>query len=324
MVTKEIRRYRCDDALQILMEHNEAVFFTLTTCDEVDFLEIRKRWRSFRNDLMRHLRRTFPTRHIHYVMNYEMHPGYLQKLVKDKYGEKLLHGTGRSHGWHIHGVFSCFVPVSVFMHYLYRHGFGRFDIRRVKSKGVSDYLTKHALKAYQGLSAKEREKYQGSRRRLVNTSRGLPALNDYAYMSAHLDAVRKIMKEEKERIDELKKLVDSDLTIDPFDERASKIYHDYRIARQRAEVCALLGLSHTFELVKVIEWLQAAPLPDVFGYLARRNFESLTKAHEVTSGADGVQISERKRTVRDFEFEERRLKGRKFAAVRRREAFMVK
>lgn len=323
MVTKEIRRFRCDDALKILMDYKEAVFFTLTTRDEVDFLEIRRRWRAFRNDLMRHLRRTYPLRRIHYVMNYEMHPGYLQKLVKDAYGEKLIHGTGRSHGWHIHGVFNCFVPLYYFRHYLERHGFGRFDIRRVKSKGVSDYLTKHALKAYQGLSAKDREKYQGSRRRLVNTSRGLPALNDYAYKSAHLVMVRKIMKEKKEDIYRLKKSIDSDLTIDPFDKKASRIYHDYRITRQRAEVCALLGLSHTFELVRVIEWLQAAPLPELFGYLARRKFESLTKAPEVTSGADGEQIREHERPVRDFEFEERRLKSRKFAAVRRRKAFGV-
>lgn len=323
MITKEIRRFRCDDALQILMKDNEAVFFTLTTRDEVEFLEIRKRWRALRNDLMRYLRRTYPGKQIHYVMNYEMHPGYLQKLVKDKYGEKLIHGTGRSHGWHIHGVFSCFVPVYHFREYLERHGFGRFDIRRVKTKGVSDYLTKHALKAYQGLSAKEREKYQGSRRRLVNTSRGLPALNDYAYQSAHLDTVRKIMKEKKEEIDLLKKSIDTDLTIDPFDKSASKLYHDYRITRQRAEVCALLGLSHTFELIRVFEWLQAKSLPEFFGYLARRKFESLTIAPEVTSGADCEQIRERNRTVRDFEFEERRLKSRKFAAVRRREAFRV-
>lgn len=311
MVTKEIRKIRCDDSLKILMEHNEAVFFTLTTPDRVDYDTVRARWRKLRHDVLRWLRKRYPGRKIHYIMNYELHPGYLQKVVKDSHGERILHGSGQSHGWHIHGVFNCFVPANVFRSYLQRCGFGRFDVRRVKSKGVSDYLTKHALKAYVGLSAKDRQIYQGSRRRLVNASRGLPPLNDYCYTSPHLESVKAVMSEIKQNVSVLKGQKSPE----------EKIYLDYRVVRQRAEVCAMLGLARSFELVRFLEWLGACGVSPALGYLARRKFDCLTKAPEVASEADDVGFRGREASVRESVFSERGCRGRKNSIVRLRKTF---
>lgn len=319
MVTKEIRKIRCNDALRVLVEHNEAVFFTLTTPDEVDFCTIRARWRSLRHDLLRALRKRSAGRKIHYVMNYELHPGYLQKIVRDpRTVDRVIRSTGRSHGWHIHGVLSCFLPLDQFLPMLRRNGFGRVDVRRVKTKGVSDYLTKHALKAYAGLSKKERELYQGSRRRLVNTSRGLPALNEYAYQSAHLDAVRNLMKEEKQNINDLQKQVDADITISPYVAGSHRLLYDYRRLRCRAECCALLGLVRTFDLVKVIERLQHGG--GIASLVSRLQWRGVFEQAGVTTVKADVQNSERERAARDSVFDGAGYGVRDFAIGRRRRA----
>lgn len=178
------------DALSALARDGEAVFFTLTTEDVVDLREIRRRWRGLRNWLVRRLGKP------HYVMNFEKHPGYLQKVVKDERGrERIVRGDGHSHGWHIHSVFSRFIPLKELQTQIKAHGFGRVDVRRVTSKGITDYLTKHALKAYRGLSRKEREQYPNGRLRLVNTSRGLPRLCDYRWTSSELELHRKLYRE---------------------------------------------------------------------------------------------------------------------------------
>lgn len=179
---------RCRDTLKVLSAKNDAVFLTLTTPDVVDFVSIRERWRSLRHWLCRRLGGA------KYVMNYEKHPGYLQKSVKDRYGfERILRSDGVSHGWHIHAVFDTFIPLLEISSVVRQHGFGRVDVRRVTSCGISDYLTKHALKAYRGLSRKEREVYPKLRMRLVNSSRGLPTLDEYAWHGALLDKQRGLL-----------------------------------------------------------------------------------------------------------------------------------
>lgn len=190
MPSNSIKRVRCDDAISILSNGGNSVFFTLTTSDVVDFSEIRARWRNLRHCLFRSLRSSSGG-NIDYVMNYEAHPGYLQKVVSaNTLDEHIIRSDGFSHGWHIHGVVNRFVSIKEYRPLLTACGFGRCDFRRVTSEGVSEYLTKHALKAYRGLSKKERAKYPSARLRLVNTSRGLPSLSSYSWQSPHLERVR--------------------------------------------------------------------------------------------------------------------------------------
>lgn len=172
MVSTEIRKVRCDDVLSKFCENGSAVFFTLTTPDVVDIVEIRSRWRKLRHYLIANV---FPPG-VKYVMNYEVHPN--------------------GHGWHIHSVFSRYVPLKRILPKLKSFGFGRVDVRKVNSKGVADYLTKHALKAYRGVSRALRESSGDSRRlRLVNTSRGLPRLSDYRYESEYKKGVNDLIRD---------------------------------------------------------------------------------------------------------------------------------
>lgn len=169
MVTLEVKKIRCADTLQELIGSGRCVFFTLTTPDVVDIHEIRRRWRNLRNWLVRKLGKgTF------YVMNYEIHPN--------------------GHGWHIHSVWNRFIPLNHIRDRIRIAGFGRVDVRAVTNSQVSDYLTKHALKAYRGVSRKECEKNPQFRLRLVNCSRGLPRLSDYVYNSPHREKICRLMR----------------------------------------------------------------------------------------------------------------------------------
>ena len=165
MVAKSIKSARCDDVLNVFMASSKGcVFLTLTTPDVVDIYEIRRRWAGVRHFLCEKFKG------VKYVMNFEIHP--------------------KGHGWHIHSVWNCFIPLKQVLEKFHEFGFGRVDIRRVNSRGVSDYLTKHALKAYRGVSKSEIKKNPSFRLRLVNTSRGLPVLSDYAWKSELKDDVR--------------------------------------------------------------------------------------------------------------------------------------
>lgn len=155
--SKEIRQLRCDDTLVSLLKGGKCVFFTLTTPDVVDIKEMRRRWRGLRNWLVRRLGNP------HYVMNYEVHP--------------------QGHGWHIHAVFNRFIPLRELLPKIRAYGFGRVDVRPVNNHFVANYLTKHCLKAYRGLSKRLRNAQQIHRLRLVNASRGLPVLSDYRQVS---------------------------------------------------------------------------------------------------------------------------------------------
>lgn len=189
---KSKRKRRCEDALLQLMKEGNATFFTLTTPDVVDYAEITRRWARLRLYLLQDMRRR--GLHPQYIMNFERHPGYLQKVVnKDTFEECVIRSDGIPHGWHIHGVMSCFIELGRYLRAMHAYGFGRVDVRRVTSIGVADYLTKHALKAYRGISKREREKLAVQRLRLVSTSRGLPALADYVSTSAHLELSRYLM-----------------------------------------------------------------------------------------------------------------------------------
>lgn len=201
MVSRLIKSVRCEDVLNAFMDGAKGcVFFTLTTPDVVDIYEIRKRWRKVRHYLVE----KYPG--VKYVMNYEIHP--------------------KGHGWHIHSVWNCFIPLRAVLGKLSDCGFGRVDIRRVNTKGVSDYLTKHALKAYRGVSKKEMERNPSFRLRLVNASRGLPVLSDYGWKSD--------LKEEVRRAYNLERLNAK------IDKRRT---YTFNTLYQRLEVAALLRVS---------------------------------------------------------------------------------
>lgn len=187
------KKIRAKDALNILMKGGKAVFFTLTTPDVCDYAEISRRWRNLRLYLLQDMRRRGLDPQ--YVMNFERHPGYLQKVVnKDTFEECVIRSDGIPHGWHIHGVMSCPIDLRRYLWTIRYYGFGRVDVRKVTTEGVAEYLTKHALKAYRGISKRERAKCGVERVRLVCTSRGLPALHDYKAQSAHLELVRYLMR----------------------------------------------------------------------------------------------------------------------------------
>lgn len=187
MVNRTIREFRCDDVLHhFAMNCNKPVFFTLTTKDACDIKDIRIRWRNLRNFLIRKMENDGYGRPA-YVMNYEMHPATLLKVRKDG---SVYRGSGLSHGWHIHGVFDRFVPLKKYLPSIRSFGFGRLDFRVVTSRGVSWYLTKHALKAYRGVSSSRGDCI---RLRLVNTSRGLPRLSDYKVVSEFRDGVKALL-----------------------------------------------------------------------------------------------------------------------------------
>ena len=185
-VSRAIRKVRCEDALDVLIKDGFCCFFTLTTPDVVDIHTIRERWRNLRHWLVRYLNNcTGPLKvqtrdgqkavkriPVKYVMNFEIHP--------------------RGHGWHVHSIWNRFIPLNrtYVLDQIKAFGFGRVDVRRVTTKGISEYLTKHALKAYHGVSRKEMERNPSFRLRLVNASRGLPVLSDYAWRSDEKDRVR--------------------------------------------------------------------------------------------------------------------------------------
>lgn len=190
---KSKRKRRCDDALEILTRGGDATFFTLTTPDVVEYPEIRARWARLRLYMLQDMRRQGGNPQ--FVMNYERHPGYLQKVVKkDTFEECVIRSDGIPHGWHIHGVMSCYIPLWRYLPAMRAYGFGRVDVRHVTTTGVADYLTKHALKAYRGISKREREKNGVERLRLVSCSRGMPALHDYRTTSGHLELSRYLMQ----------------------------------------------------------------------------------------------------------------------------------
>lgn len=169
MTSKIIRETRCSDVLELFERNNRGMcFLTLTTADVVTLAQIRNRWRDLRHDLIRRY-----DSGIKYVMNYEMHPN--------------------GHGWHIHAVFNRFINLrSGGLASIQRFGFGRVNVKRVTSLGVSLYLSKHCLKSYRGVRQSLRAD-NFKRLRLVNTSRGLPCLSDYKWKGEYLDRVREIV-----------------------------------------------------------------------------------------------------------------------------------
>ena len=171
MVGKQIREVRCDDVLRYFVKNNKGMcFLTLTTPDVVTLDQIRLRWRNLRHYLVEREGDGFK-----YVMNYELHP--------------------RGHGWHIHGVFNRYINLrGEGLFQLRRYGFRMISVEKVTSLGVSQYLTKHCLKAYRGVRQKMREGDFSKRLRLVNTSRGLPKLSDYHWQSVYCERIKALLK----------------------------------------------------------------------------------------------------------------------------------
>lgn len=173
MVGRAIREIRCKDVLEQFAKENRGIsFITLTTPDVVDIYQIRDRWRHLRHYLVE-----LYGANTKFVMNYEMHPG--------------------GHGWHIHSVWNRYIPFwGGRIQKIQSYGFGSVEVRKVTTLHVGEYLTKHCLKAYRGVS-KSLLLAGGGRLRLVNSSRGLPVLSDYMWTSPDLEKVRSILRNEK-------------------------------------------------------------------------------------------------------------------------------
>lgn len=232
---------RASDALEMMIKKGDCYFFTLTTPDNIDIKAIRERWRALRNWLIRRLNNPL------YIMNYELHPGYLQKkIVDNKSGHyHIIHGDGQSHGWHIHGVISSFVNLRRLLKKIQSFGFGRCDFRLVTSKGVSDYLTKHALKAYRGLSRRDRARYGKMRFRLVNCSRALPALKSYNWMSDLNEKVKSIAAPEvRQRVDDCRIIENCE---------GVRLSRDFRAVFVKSRILALAGYTHFYEWASFFE-----------------------------------------------------------------------
>lgn len=299
MQSLEIRKQRCADALEVLNRGGHAVFFTLTTVDVVDLPTIRERWRKFRHEFLRLLRKR-GVDHVEYVMNYELHPGYLNKIVKDRrVFDRVIRSDGRPHGWHIHGVISCRVPIADFRRLAQAALFGRVNVKRVTSKGISDYLVKHALKAYRGLTKRERDTYRGMRLRLVNASRGLPALDDYAYRSELRTRTDEIMRRERSSYDEMRWqywIDDGDGLTVPTDARGNILplkTPDFRVMRTRSEACALLGLSSFSDLAYALQFLRSGSVGAFLGAVSRLRWRGVFEQQHLRSGAANVDFTER-------------------------------
>lgn len=260
MIDLTTRKVRCSDTLDFLMCHNEGlVFVTLTTKDVCTLIEIRQRWRNLRHHLVRKYQKYLPdgskdtVNGFHYVMNYEKHPG--------------------GHGWHIHAVFNRYIKLwgNSLEKDIQRFGFGRVNIKKVYSKGVSDYLTKHALKAFRGVRDKD---LSGVRFRLVNTSRGLPTLDSYSWHSEfnqqRADVMRSladpviVRSKSLDYLSPLKKPVHID---SPFSGRAGFFYLDPTTKkihsgldklpfRQKMQL-ATLAVLHDTTVQEVLRWLSS-------------------------------------------------------------------
>lgn len=327
MQSREIRKQRCADALEVLNRGGCAVFFTLTTVDVVDLPTIRERWRKFRHEFLRLLRKR-GIEHVEYVMNYELHPGYLNKIVKDRrVVERVIRSDGRPHGWHIHGVISCRVPLADFRRLAQAALFGRVNVKRVTSKGISDYLVKHALKAYRGLTKRERDTYRGMRLRLVNASRGLPALDDYAYRSELRTRTDEIMRLERSSYDEMRWqywIDDGDGQTVPTDARGNVLplkTPDFRVMRTRSEACALLGLSSFADLAYALQFLRSGGVGAFLGAVSRLQWRGVFEQHELRSGAVTVDSRERSDWCVNDDSQSGS-SGRKNPGSRRRDALM--
>lgn len=210
MIPKSIKEVRCNDVLRSFMDSSKGcVFLTLTTPDVVDIYEIRKRWRGVRHFLCE----KYPG--VKYVMNFEIHP--------------------KGHGWHIHSVWNRYIPLKVVFDKLRWYGFGRVDISKVRRRGVADYLTKHALKAYRGVSAAELKRNPSFRLRLVNASRGLPVLSDYKWQSDLKEDVKELLS--------------------AFRASGGRI-KSFKALHSSLEVCALLRLSSVYELNRFVRRLR--------------------------------------------------------------------
>lgn len=169
-VGRLIRRLRCEDVLKYFNDSKyKMTFLTLTTKDVVSYEEIRKRWRKLRHKMCERMKG------VKYVMNFELHPN--------------------GHGWHIHSVWTKYIPLKGNLNFFKSCGFGRVNVQQVKTLGVADYLSKHCLKAYRGEI--EQMKLKGKRLRLVNTSRGLARLSDYRWQSDFNDDVLRLVKDDE-------------------------------------------------------------------------------------------------------------------------------
>lgn len=213
MVSSTVRKVRCDDLLIKFMDGGKkCVFLTLTTPDVVDISEIRLRWRGLRH----YLCEVFGG-DAKYVMNYEIHP--------------------KGHGWHIHSVWNRYIPLRRFLPKIRSFGFGRVNVEKVTSIGVADYLSKHCLKAYRGIS---RRSVTVSRLRLVNTSRGLPRLSDYVWFSDFRQEVHHLMVD-----------LDEKSTLRVAGVRYVNLWRDLPFVRKWriCELCVLMGLQSPSEIL---------------------------------------------------------------------------
>ena len=171
MKNRKLQSWRAEDTVEQLLKRRSCFFLTLTTPKRVELIDIREMWRNFRHDFARLL-------HFNYIMNYELHP--------------------RGHGWHIHAIIDKYLPLRKYLSRIHKHGFGRTNIKVATTKTISDYLTKHIIKAYRqhmfGEASLVGRKY---RLRLINVSRCFPPLCSYHCISDIVRRQKEIFRQNK-------------------------------------------------------------------------------------------------------------------------------
>lgn len=120
-----------------------AFFWTFTTKDVVDYSEISRRWREVRHWL------GIAYKPFRYIQNFEVHP--------------------LGHGWHIHFVSDTFINLKKHFNKIQSFGFGRIQVKKITSLGITEYLEKHAFKPVR----RSDKDGSTSRVRLINISRNL-------------------------------------------------------------------------------------------------------------------------------------------------------
>lgn len=163
------QKIRLDNCVEYLLKKQQCYFWTFTTVDVVDYRTIADRWRKLRNYL------NVKYDGFLYVQNFEIHP--------------------KGHGWHIHMLCNVFLNLrdKRLFALIKRYGFGRINVERVKTKSVSDYFSKHAIKAYRYHRTLEGK---SKRYRLVNVSKKFQfPLKDYQWQSPKLEKQKIIIKE---------------------------------------------------------------------------------------------------------------------------------
>lgn len=143
MLKYEIKKFRVEVIMNEMLR-SSCYWWTFTTPDSCDYIEVSRRWRKVRHWLAE----KFPD--FKYVQNFELHP--------------------KGHGWHIHFVCNAYISLHDLRirKRLTSFGFSRVSVEKCYSNGLKEYLTKHCMKCYKMIPERKNKRF-----RLVNVSRSL-------------------------------------------------------------------------------------------------------------------------------------------------------